>query len=145
MGRRPTKQNSPRPRIKCIEPYYSQACLKGFSKFWAICSTQSLIVSNFLEKFSIFIERFSKFEQDFQNEKKIFHFSFHVFNSKSRSSKILRQIFHICWKILQIWTRCSKFAHLCTILFIRLTAVSLLSILCMDCHGSSTSYSIIVI
>ena len=39
-----------------------------------MCSTQSLIVSNFLEKFSIFIERFSKFEQDFPNVNKIFHF-----------------------------------------------------------------------
>ena len=75
VGQRPTQQNSPRPRTKCIEPYYSQACLKGFSKFWAMCSTQSLIVSNFLEKFSIFIERFSKFEQDFPNVNKIFQFS----------------------------------------------------------------------
>ena len=41
-----------------------------------MCSTQSLIVSNFLEKFSIFIERFSKFEQDFPNVNKIFQFFF---------------------------------------------------------------------
>ena len=116
VGWRPTQQNSPRPRTKCIEPYYSQACLKGFSKFWAMCSTQSLIVSNFLEKFSIFIERFSKFEQDFPIVNKIFQFFFCVLNSKSHSAKILWQIFHICWKIFQIWTRCSKFAHLCTIL-----------------------------
>ena len=43
-------------------------------------------------------------------------FFFCVLNSKSHGAKILRQIFHICWKILQIWTRCSKFVHPCTIL-----------------------------
>ena len=110
------QRNSPRPKTKCKEPYYSQACSKWFSKFWAMSSTQSLIVSNFLEKFSIFIERFSKFEQDFPNVNKIFHF-FSVCSTQSLMvPKTLQQMFHNCWKIFQIWTRCSKFAHLCTIL-----------------------------
>ena len=134
------QRNSPRPKTKCKEPYYSQACSKSFSKFWAMSSTQSLIVSNFLKKFfhiywkifkiwtrfskykqdfpffcvcstesimvekffnkfSIFVERFSKFEQDVQNLC-IFVRSLYLFIYKSTFISLLPPIFipyfHTC-------------------------------------------------